>query len=236
MGYAGRPTPGAVVRIAFFDLDLTVFSVNSASLWMKRERRLGHLKRRQLARGVAWLGAYQLGFARMAGLIHDAVATLKGTEEAAIAARTAAFWEEEVRPTIRPGARAALERHRDQGDVVAFLTGSSPYLSRLAAAELGVEHILCTSFAVADGRFTGEAVSPLCYGPGKVDHARRLATHLGGALRDAFFYTDSYSDLPGLLAVGTPVAVHPDPRLRRHARKAGWTIEDWDAPAQRPLR
>ena len=41
------------------------------------------------------------------------------------------------------------------------------------------------------------------------------------------FYSDSYNDLPMLERVGTPVAVNPDQRLRRHARRAGWRIEQW---------
>ena len=51
---------------------------------------------------------------------------------------------------------------------------------------------------------------------------------LGEDLAEASFYTDSYSDLSVLEAVGSPVAVHPDPRLTRIARKRGWRIERWD--------
>ena len=35
-------------------------------------------------------------------------------------------------------------------------------------------------------------------------------------------YSDSYSDVPFLEAVGHPVAVNPDRRLRRIARLRGW--------------
>ena len=64
---------------------------------------------------------------------------------------------------------------------------------------------------------------------GKVLLARRHAESLGVSLAEASFYTDSLSDLPMLEAVGRPVAVHPDPRLRRVARQRGWEIADWDA-------
>jgi phosphoserine phosphatase len=43
----------------------------------------------------------------------------------------------------------------------------------------------------------------------------------------AVFYTDSITDLPLLEAVGRPVAVNPDARLRRVARSRGWAIEQW---------
>jgi phosphoserine phosphatase len=43
----------------------------------------------------------------------------------------------------------------------------------------------------------------------------------------AAFYTDSITDLPLLEAVGQPIVVNPDARLRRVAKRRGWPIEDW---------
>ena len=41
---------------------------------------------------------------------------------------------------------------------------------------------------------------------------------------DCYAYSDSSNDLPLLTAVGTPVAVNPDPALERHARSEGWRV------------
>ena len=60
-----------------------------------------------------------------------------------------------------------------------------------------------------------------------LEHARAEAERLGVPLRDSTFYTDSYSDLTVMEAVSEPVAVNPDPRLRRYALKRGWLIVDW---------
>ena len=46
-------------------------------------------------------------------------------------------------------------------------------------------------------------------------------------LENAYFYTDSYTDLPMLEAVKFPVVVSPDRRLERLARKRQWPIENW---------
>ena len=69
--------------------------------------------------------------------------------------------------------------------------------------------------------------------PGKLPFAQREATATGISLRDAVFYTDSYSDLTVLEAVGEAVAVNPDPRLRRLAVKRGWRVVDWGVPTAR---
>ncbi|MGD8627079.1 MAG: haloacid dehalogenase-like hydrolase, partial [Anaerolineae bacterium] len=76
----------------------------------------------------------------------------------------------------------------------------------------------------ADGRLTGEIEPPPCYGQGKVVWAERFAREHAVDLSASYFYTDSISDLPLLERVGQPVAVNPDPRLRRLARARGWQI------------
>ena len=113
------------------------------------------------------------------------------------------------------------------GEPAVLLTSSSNYLGQLAVDALGLDGMLCNRFVVADGLYTGALVEPLCYGPGKVDHARRFATERGVELGACAFYTDSWSDLPVLDVVGRPVPVHPDPRLRREATRRGWDIADW---------
>ena len=47
------------------------------------------------------------------------------------------------------------------------------------------------------------------------------------ALEHCYFYSDSYTDLPMLEAVGYPRVVNPDLRLRRLARRRGWPVLDW---------
>lgn len=64
---------------------------------------------------------------------------------------------------------------------------------------------------------TGELESPACFGEGKAVWAERFAAEHGVDLDRSYFYTDSLSDLPLLERVGHPVAVNPDPRLRRLA-------------------
>ena len=216
--------------IAFFDLDLTVLACNSATLWIRREVRLGYLPRRDAARAAVWVGLYQLGFARIESAIESAIARLDGEGVAPLRQRTLDFWAE-IAHQVRPGARAAIERHRAAGHHLYLLTSSSSYLSEPVVEALGLHGALATRFETRDGVFTGRADGPLCYGPGKLEHAAALAERLGTSLGDASFYTDSYSDLPVLEAVGRPVAVHPDPRLSRHARRAGWPVEDWGGPS-----
>jgi HAD superfamily hydrolase (TIGR01490 family) len=120
-----------------------------------------------------------------------------------------------------------VERHRSAGDFIAIVTGATRYVAEPLARELGIECVVCTELEVENGRFTGRPVDPLCYGDGKLALARRAGEKFGFGLSDATFYSDSITDLPLLAAVGVPVAVNPDARLLRAARRRSWKIERW---------
>lgn len=220
------------MSIAFFDLDRTLLAVNSGSLWIRRELALGQLSKRQALQALAWLARYHVGFADAEVLVERAVAHLKGSSAETYRRRTADFYELMVRDSFRPGGLDALALHRGRGERCVMLTSSSEYLASLAAADLGIETVLCTRFEIdAAGLHTGRVAGRVCFGPGKLVHASATAREAGVPLARCSFYTDSASDLAVLEAVGTPVAVNPDPRLRRRARRRGWRIEDWGEPS-----
>lgn len=218
--------------IAFFDLDKTLFASNSGSLWIKRELSLGHISRWQAFLATGWILKYHLGFAQMETALERAVKMLEGIPEASIRDRTRHFYELACRTLYRPGGLEALAKHRGQGDRCVLLTSSSNYMAELVARELELDHILCNRFEVdAAGLHTGRPLGSICFGQGKLTHAKQYAESVGEPLSAATFYTDSYSDVSVMLAVGQPVAVNPDHRLRREAVRKGWRVVDWGTPA-----
>jgi HAD superfamily hydrolase (TIGR01490 family) len=212
---------------AFFDLDGTLLTVNSANLWVRRERRLGRISAFQVAHALALLAGYRLGFLDMERALRVALAQLRGVSEEQIRAETRQWWTEEVRPFVAPGGRAVVEEHRRRGDAVVLLTSSSKYASEMAVEEFSLDAALFQKYDVRDGRFTGEPLKPICYGIGKVEVAEGWARDNGIDLVTSSFYSDSSTDVPMLERVGKPFAVHPDPRLTRIARRRGWPALDW---------
>jgi HAD superfamily hydrolase (TIGR01490 family) len=216
------------MSIAFFDLDRTLLAVNSGWLWIRAELRSGHITPRQAVTASGWMLRYHLGGADLEAAVRRAIASVADTPEARLRDRTWRFYEREVRARYRPGARTALARHRAAGDRLVLLTSASTYIAERVVGDLELDDMLCTRFEVrADGTFTGAPLEPLCFGPGKVRAALAYVGHAGVDLADCAFYSDSMSDRPMLEAVGRPVAVHPDPRLRRLARSRGWPVADW---------
>lgn len=212
---------------AFFDLDGTLLTVNSARLWLRHERRRGRVSPGQLVRAALMLGGYRLGVLDMDRALRSALTTLKGRDEEAIRTETRAWWRDEVRPFAAPGARAVLEEHRRAGERLVLLTSSSRYASEMAIEEFGLDDAIFQRYEVVAGRFTGAPALPICFGAGKVTAAEAWAAERGVDLSRSAFYSDSSTDLPMLERVGRPFAVGPDPRLRVVARGRGWPILDW---------
>lgn len=155
-------------------------------------------------------------------------ATMAGEAEREVVDKCLSFTETEILQHVAPSARERIDWHRERGHVIAILSSSTPYVTEPLAKHLGIPHVLCTRLNVdGSGRFVGTHVKPACYGAGKVHWAEAFARREGVDLDASFFYIDSFSDLPMLERVGIKRVINPDTRLKRHARRVGWSVEEW---------
>jgi HAD superfamily hydrolase (TIGR01490 family) len=213
-----------VAVAAFFDLDGTLIARNSATLYMKHLRETGQARRRDLALTFYYVGRYKLGLLDVERAIAVSMGWIRGRDEAAVRADCESWYARTIRPYVFPAMAATVAAHRRAGHVPVILTSATRYLAGPLAADLGIEHMLVTQLLVREGRFTGEAVRPVCYGEGKTYWAERFAAEQGIDLGRSYFYTDSITDLPVLERVGEPRVVNPDPRLGRLAGRRGWPV------------
>jgi HAD superfamily hydrolase (TIGR01490 family) len=216
------------MRAALFDLDRTLLRKETASLYVRYQRELGEATYRDVARALYWVAQYTLGVLDVEDVAKRALLTFAGMHETVLAARCDDWFRRALEVHVCDRGREAVAMHKERGDVVAIVTGASRYVAWPLARHLGIEHVVTSELEVAsDGRFTGRAVEPLCYGKGKITRAAQLAEKVGFKLEESTFYSDSLTDLPLLEHVAVPVCVNPDPRLARVAKKRGWRIEKW---------
>jgi len=208
-------------------MDRTLLRCNTGTLWILWLRRHGEISLYRMMRALGWIAQYKMSVLDMEAVASRVIADMAGQEERELVRKTQAFFEEWVERQVAPKALLAIERHRAEGHVVAILSSSTPYVVEPLAAKLGIEHSICTRVRVSDGRFDGTHVKPVCYGAGKVHWAEAFAAAQGVDLGKSYFYTDSYSDLPMLERVGQARVINPDARLRRHARRVGWNVDEW---------
>ena len=157
-----------------------------------------------------------------------ALESFRGRAESWLEESCAEWFPKYVLPELQLAGRRAVTQHREAGDFVAIVTGATRYVAEPVAAELGIEHVICSELELdVEGRFTGRIVEPLCYGLGKIERTAKLAEREGFSIEDATFYSDSITDLPLLEVVKAPVVINPDRRLRKIAKKRGWPIQAW---------
>ncbi len=216
------------MRAALFDMDRTLVRKETASLYVRYQRERGEAGLADLVRVLFWVAEYTLGVIDAEAVARRAIRDYEGTAETDVRERCEEFFATRVVPHIAERGRSTVERHRAAGDLLAIVTGATPYVAGPLARALRIDHVVASELEVdRDGRFTGQPRGTLSIGPGKVVRAQALAEAQGFDLAEATFYTDSLTDLPLLERVREPVAVNPDPRLRRLARRRGWTIERW---------
>jgi HAD superfamily hydrolase (TIGR01490 family) len=215
---------------AFFDVDRTLVACNTGRLFLRDLRRRGEISLLRAIRAMGWMAKYHLSLIDLQVIAARIAEQMRGQSESEFAERCRRWVEDEVLPLVVPGALRQIERHRAEGHVLAVLSSSPTYVTGPLAKVLGIDEVLSTTFEVEGGSFTGRLVGPACVGPGKIHWAESLGARRQVDLRQSWFYTDSYTDLPMLERVGNQVIVNPDPRLRFAAKRRGWPVQDWSKP------
>ena len=214
--------------LALFDLDGTLLSGDTDQLWC----------RFLIDEGVLDAAGFEAAnrdvterYARAAISPCEYCAFYAGT----LSGRSAAQWQPlrdrfvptVIAPRIPVAAQALVADHREAGGKLVLTTATNRFLTEPIAALLGIEVLIASELEVEGGVFTGRNHGVLNMREGKVERLRGWLDSQSGAtqsLAGATFYSDSINDLPLLSAVGRPVAVDPDDRLRAEARARGWKV------------
>ena len=212
------------MTLALFDMDGTLIDGNTTADYVKSRWKRGLISTQDALHAFVVYGRYRLGVVDMVTLLHEAALEVRGQSEQDLVDECREIYQTRVRPRICADMRARVETHRANGDRLAIVTASTPYIARQLAADLQIDTVLATELEVVEGTFTGRLAGDPCYGRFKIDAVERLMGGAHSALQDAWFYSDSDSDAPLLERVGHPVVVRPDPRLRWRAWRAGWPV------------
>ncbi len=152
--------------------------------------------------------------ARLRGLVHDRLGE-------ALLQRTL------------PEAVRRIRAHRAAGHRTVLITGTADLLIEPLTPLF--DQVVASRLHSRDGVLTGYLAAPPLVGESRVAWIRQYAKAEGMDLGRSYAYGDSYSDLPLLEAVGNPVAVNPDPRLFRHAKRLDWRVEQWGTHTRGPV-
>lgn len=203
----------------FFDVDNTLLESNTARLFSLYLYRQGLVTKGDLIKNGWLLLKYKLALFDYEKVLVTALELAKNRNEQCVSKYCEAWYKKQARKFISPKILKCVREHQAKGHRLALLTASNKYMVEPLAQELDIDTLICTRLEIQDGRFTGRAIQPVCFGEGKLFWARRWCEREGLRLGDGYFYTDSYTDLPVLERVAEPRIVNPDVRLRRYAKR-----------------
>jgi HAD superfamily hydrolase (TIGR01490 family) len=221
--------PGA----AFFDLDRTLISRSSSLSLAPAFHRRGLLRRRDRTKArFAQLVfvRYGAGTSRVGRTAERGMAFLKGLPVETMREIVAEAVDTAFRPHVYRDALELVARHRERGEKSFVVSAALQEIVDVLVAELAFDGGVGSTAEVEDGVYTGRLVRRLD-GSAKAEALGDLAATEGIDLSESTAYSDSASDVPFLAAVGHPVAVNPDRRLRAIAAERGWRVLRFSAKA-----
>jgi HAD superfamily hydrolase (TIGR01490 family) len=240
-GESGVQEPAAhteqpVRTAAFFDLDKTVIAKSSTLAFSKPFFDQGLLNRRAVLKS-----SYAQFLFLMSGADHDQMDRMRtyltdmctGWDVEQVRSVVGETLHEIVDPLVFAEAANLIADHKLCGRDVVVVSASGEEIVAPIARALGATHAMATRMVVEDGKYTGE-VAFYCFGEGKAEAIRELATREGYSLEHCYAYSDSITDLPMLETVGHPSVVNPDRGLRKEAAAREWPVLTFSRPV--PLR
>lgn len=210
--------------IAFYDLDHTIFVVNSATNLVEEARRRGIISEKQYRHAVYLSIIYKLGLGEPAKIINRMLSWLKGLSEESVKQLCREVFNNSLVDTIRPEIVQTIEEHRTQNGAVVLLSSATSPICETVSEHLLLDDVICTRLKTNNGVLTGATDGKLVYGKEKKHKMLSYCLDHGYNPEDAYYYGDSITDLHVMKAVGHPVAVSPDRKLLKIALDRKWQI------------
>jgi len=213
--------------VAFFDLDHTILNDSSGKILGIQAFINNIFKKRYMFEAAFISAAYKFNLMDPEKILIKMGKWLRGQQEEKIVDFMNTMFNKVMKQAIRQKAHKEIEYHKKNNALTVILSASTSQICEPVKNHLGFDDMICTILEVINGRFTGYPKGRYCYGEEKLVRSINYCKKYNLTLENAWFYTDSYSDIPMLNAVGHPVCVSPDNKLRRFAQSKGWDIERW---------
>jgi HAD superfamily hydrolase (TIGR01490 family) len=221
-------------RAAFYDLDGTLVDLN-----------LVHAAIFTLANVGEWSGrvSYLLGFAARIPRLYLAeqrdrrllntvlFEAFKGVSRDRLFSLGEEYCERILVGHLFPRAVELIEANREAGIEPVLVTGSPDFIVAPLAHHLGIVDFAANRFVFSRGRATGRLAEPVMAGDEKAVWCAEYAAAHEIDLTDCWGYADSHYDASFLAALGHPVAVNPDRRLRAAALSRQWPVLHFEKAA-----
>ena len=216
------------MNLALFDLDNTLLIGDSDYKWAQFliEKKL--LDRTEYeSRNIEFYEQYKAGTLDIHQFLDFQLQPLSRYSRIQLDSWHNEFMKKEIMPQIAPGAYKLINTHMQEGDLCIIITATNRFVTEPIAKILGINNLIATEPDQDNGEFNGKVMGTPCFREGKI---KRLEEWMNEhnltwlSFLKSWFYSDSLNDIPLLNKVSNPIAVDPDPTLRKYAKKNSWPI------------
>ena len=135
------------------------------------------------------------------------------------------FFEEKIIPLVLPKALKLVNYHKNNNDILAIVTATNSFISRITADFFNIKHLLASEPEFVNNRFTGNMLGEPCFKDGKVTKVQEwMKVNKLSEFKEIYFYTDSHNDIKLMEFCTRPIAVDPDEILKKTSIDNKWEI------------
>lgn len=215
-----------MTKAAFFDLDGTIVSVPSEKILCY------HLFRRNKIKLINMLRVIWIYFRYDIGIItkYDSVKRLllnlllRDIRQSEINQYIEEYFLSYLVSRIYSEVHEELHQLSRNNFKIYLISSTLDVIVNPIANYLGVDEKYCTELEIIDGCYTGNVVGLIYYGEKKREIVNKLSYETKIDLSQSYAFGDSFQDVEMLRIVGNPVAVNPDTKLGKIARRSNWRI------------
>lgn len=207
-----------------FDLDHTLLKENSSFSFGKYLYQQKHISLGAFLFIIRSSMCYNLGFLSITEVHQRAFERLFcGKFLSQVESWVSSFLDKHLEDLIYAPAFKALNDAQQAGHITAIISSSPSFLVEPIAKRFGLTFCKATQYAIdKDNRFC--QIASLMLGEDKARFLIEFMNQHGICKKHVIAFSDSFLDLPFLLAAGVAVAVNPDRKLRLFCLKNNWPI------------
>jgi HAD superfamily hydrolase (TIGR01490 family) len=209
---------------AFFDLDRTIINTNSGNILVLKAYRKHLLNTRGLLKAITQGYKYRLHIRDTHLIIEEMGRWLKGKDTEALENLCREVSQKLIDRNMRKEVLREIDYHRNNGGIIIILSSAIEQICKHFGERIKADGMICSRMESINGILTGKPDGKFCFDEEKKIRLVKYCEEHNSNPSSAWYYADSIADLQALEAVGNPVCVHPDRRLRKNAVSKGWRI------------
>lgn len=214
-----------MTKAAFFDIDGTLISCQSQqelSKFMFKKRALSFIGMLKI---FFWFAGYKLGIFRKTISIRKKmyrILSFKNKNQIDLFIKEA--YQKNIYPQRNQIFKPIIQGLKERKYIIVGISGTLQQFCDFIKVEFDMDCAFGTNLCEEKGRYSGRWIGKILEGADKAEFIQKFSRTNNIDLKNSIFYGDSSSDIPSMKLVGKAVAVAPDIKLARLARKKGWDI------------